>query len=65
MRNLLLLLGVAVLAVACGNRRLSEVELQQKLDSIRTLEVSRQLKLRGIQLEEASPLQLFYDSLRM
>ena len=44
---------------------MSEVELQSKIDSVNRLEVARQLKLRGIQLEETSPFQLFYDSLRM
>ena len=39
--------------------------MQQKIDSVNKLEVARQLKLRGIQLEETSPLQLFYDSLRI
>ena len=65
MRNLLLIFFIAALAAACGNRRMSEVELQSKIDSVNKLEVARQLKLRGIQLEETSPLQMFYDSLRM
>ena len=56
---------IAALAAGCGNRRMSEVELQSKIDSVNRLEVARQLKLRGIQLEETSPLQMFYDSLRM
>ena len=65
MRKLLLILGIATLVAACGNRRLSEAELQQKIDSVNRLEVAHQLKLRGIQLEETNPLQMFYDSLRM
>ena len=65
MRNLLLVFFIAALAAGCGNRRMSEVELQSKIDSVNRLEVARQLKLRGIQLEETSPLQMFYDSLRM
>ena len=65
MRNLLLMFCIAALAAACGNRRMSDVELQSKIDSVNKLEVARQLKLRGIQLEETSPLQMFYDSLRM
>lgn len=65
MRNLLLALCLAALAAACGNRRMSEVELQQKIDSVNKLEVARQLKLQGIQLEETSPLQMFYDSLHV
>ena len=65
MKHLLLILCLAALAAACGNRRLSEAELQHKLDSVRTLEVARQLRLRGIQLEETSPFQMFYDSLRI
>ena len=65
MRNLLLILFMAVLAAACGNRRMSDAELQHKIDSVKSLEVARQLRLRGIQLEETSPLQMFYDSLRM
>lgn len=65
MKHLLLILCLAALTAACGNRRLSEAELQHKLDSVRTLEVARQLRLRGIQLEETSPFQMFYDSLRI
>ena len=65
MKNLLPTLCLAVLAAACGNRRMSDVELQQKIDSVNKLEVARQLKLRGIQLEETNPLQMFYDSLRL
>lgn len=65
MRNLLLILGLTALVAACGNRRMSGVELQQKIDSVNRLEVARQLKLRGIQLEETSPLQMFYDSLHI
>ena len=65
MRNLLLILCLTALVAACGNRRMSEVELQQKIDSVNKLEAARQLKLRGIQLEETSPLQMFYDNLRI
>ena len=48
--------------VACGGRR-SEVNLQEKLDSIRRLEQIEQLKLQGIQLEGTNPFQMFFDSL--
>jgi len=47
---------------SCGGRR-SEVDLQQKLDSIRRLEQIEQLKLQGIELESANPFQMFFDSL--
>lgn len=58
-----LFISVALMFVGCGNRRLSDEVLQHKLDSVYALEAKRQLKLRGIELEESSPFQMFYDSL--
>ena len=51
------------LLLSCGSRRMSDAELQHKIDSLKALEVKRQLKLQGINLEEHSPFQMFYDSL--
>ena len=65
MIRLLLLVLSVVLIAGCGNRRPSEAELLHKIDSVKTLELKRQMKLQGIELGEASPFQLFYDSLDM
>ena len=61
------LLGVLamLMLIGCGNRRLSPEVLQQKIDSVYALEKIRQMKLQGINLEDASPFQLFYDSLEI
>ena len=63
--GLSLFVGLAsmLLTTGCGNRRLSDEAIQHKLDSVYALEAKRQLKLRGINLEESSPFQMFYDSL--
>lgn len=37
----------------------------QKIDSVKALEISRQLKAQGINLDEANPLKMFYDSLAL
>jgi hypothetical protein len=59
-------LPVALLLSACsGSRRPSEAELQRKVDSVERLENLRMLKLQGVNLEEANPLQVFYDSLEI
>lgn len=65
MKQTTLIIVLAALMAACGNRRMTDAELQHKLDSVKTLEVARQLRLRGIKLEETSPFQMFYDSLRI
>ena len=65
MKNVLLILSVAVLVAGCWNRRPSVAELQQKIDSVKALEVKRQLRLNGVNLEEVSPFRMFYDSLQM
>ncbi len=65
MRKLLFWVLTAVLMTACGNRRMSEAELQHKIDSVNALEVKRQLALNGIKLKETSPFEMFYDSLEM
>ena len=57
-----LFISIALL-LSCGGRRMSDAELQHKIDSLKALEVKRQLKLQGINLEEHSPFQMFYDSL--
>jgi len=56
-------LSLCACLLGCGNRRTSEAELLHKIDSVNRLEVKRQMKLQGIELSEASPFQLFYDSL--
>lgn len=65
MRKLWIFLFLAGLVASCGNRRPSEGELMQKIDSIRSLENKRHLLMQGIKLGESSPLQAFYDSLSM
>lgn len=65
-RQLLAMLGAVILLAACGGRRgISDAELAHKIDSVKKLEVLRQMQLRGIRLEEPNPLQMFYDSLRL
>ena len=62
---LLSLVCVVVLAlsvVSCG-RRMSADELQSKIDSVRALENIEQLKLQGINLEDANPVVAYFDSL--
>ena len=34
-----------LLTIGCGNRRMSDAELQHRIDSLKALEVKRQLKL--------------------
>ena len=63
MKKYYLIYLVAVLLMACGNRRLSPEVLQQKIDSVYALEKLEELKRQGVNLEDASPFQLFYDSL--
>ena len=58
---------VCVFAVAslsaCSFRRGVPADLQQKIDSVKTLEQVRLLRLQGISLEDPNPLRVFYDSL--
>ena len=63
MKKYYLMFLVAVLLMACGNRRLSPEVLQQKIDSVYALEKLEELKRQGVNLEDVSPFQLFYDSL--
>ncbi len=56
---------LALVLLSCGNRRQSPEVLQQKIDSVRTLEALRELRRQGIDLKEKSPLQLFVDSLNI
>ena len=65
MRKVIFLMSVSLLMMACGNRKPSTAELMQKIDSVKALEVSRQLKAQGINLEDANPLKMFYDSLAL
>ena len=65
MKNVILLLVLSVLTFSCGNRRLSETNLQHKIDSVRQLEKRRLLQVQGIEQKETSPFQMFYDSLNM
>jgi hypothetical protein len=59
------LLGVVMLA-ACGNKRMSPGDMQQKLDSIARLETIEQLEMQGIHIgKDVSPIQLFFDSLNL
>ena len=61
-----LLLLAAVLMTACGNRRWSDSQMQQKLDSIAKLENLEMLEAQGINInKDVSPIQLFFDSLNL
>ncbi len=60
--------GIAAILLlgACGGRSLSPQALEQKLDSIRKLEVKEQLEAQGIHLEQSdNPFKQFYDSLSL
>ncbi len=46
---------LALVLLSCGNRRQSPEVLQQKIDSVRTLEALRELRRQGIDLKEKSP----------
>lgn len=63
MRYFFVLIGLVALLASCGNSRTSQAVLEQKIDSIRALEVKRQLRMKGIKLDDVSPFQMFYDSL--
>lgn len=56
------MLVAGIILTACGGGR-RQVDLEHKIDSIKKLEQLEQLKLQGIQLEDANPFQLFFDSL--
>ena len=59
------LLGIVLLA-ACGNKRMSPADMQQKLDSIARLETIEQLEMQGVHIgKDISPIQLFFDSLNI
>ena len=63
MRYFFVLIGLVALLASCGNSRTSQAVLEQKIDSIRALEVKRQLRMKGIKLDDVTPFQMFYDSL--
>ena len=58
-------LAVAALAVlaACQGGSMSQAEMQRKIDSVRALDNLDILRAQGIDLEERSPVEEFYDSL--
>lgn len=57
-------LGLMLLLCSCGGRSMSAEEMQQKLDSIKKIEVAERLAAQGINLEHAdNPLKQFFDSL--
>lgn len=62
--SLLLLSALAVLSSCSGNRT-NAVDLQRKIDSVLAVENKEQLRLQGINLDDVSPLQEFYDSLNI
>lgn len=56
--------GFMLLLCSCGSRSMSAQEMQQKLDSIKKIEVAERLAAQGINLEHAdNPLKQFFDSL--
>ncbi len=61
--SLCIVIFLIALMTACGNRRTSPEVLQRKIDSIYAEETLRQLKLRGVDLEDKSPFHIYYDSL--
>ncbi len=63
MRYFFVLIGLVALLASCGNSRTSQAVLEQKIDSVRALEVKRQLRMKGIKLDDVTPFQMFYDSL--
>ena len=65
MKKEVLFVVVVVLLSACGGRNKMPPEvLQQKLDSVKALEVKEKLEAQGIRLEDSdNPLKMFYDSL--
>jgi hypothetical protein len=59
------ILGMLLLS-ACGGRGLSAEQMQQKLDSIKKIEIAERLEAEGIHLENTdNPLKQFYDSLAL
>ena len=59
------ILGMLLLS-ACGGRGLSAEQMQQKLDSLKKIEIAERLEAEGIHLENAdNPLKQFYDSLAL
>ena len=66
MRQIVGLMMAVLLMTACGGRRLSPEELQQKLDSVKAVEMKEKLALQGIDLESSdNVMKLFYDSLEI
>ena len=66
MKRIVGLMMVVLLMTACGSRRMSPEELQQKLDSVKALEMKEKLALQGIDLESSdNVMKLFYDSLEI
>jgi hypothetical protein len=58
-------LGLLLLS-ACGGRGLSAEQMQQKLDSIKKIEIAERLEAEGIHLDNSdNPLKQFYDSLAL
>lgn len=63
----LFLFSTLLLLTACFNRRPSAAELQEKIDSVKALEVKRQLRMKGVNIDDdgVSPFRMFYDSLHL
>ena len=56
------IMGMLLLS-ACGGRGLSAEQMQQKLDSIKKIEVAERLAAEGINLQNSdNPLKQFYVS---
>jgi len=66
MKRVIGAVAAVIMLSACGGRRLSPQELEQKLDSIRKLEVKERLEAQGINLDKSdNPFKQFYDSLAL
>ena len=61
-RSILFVLALSLLW-ACGNR--VPANLDQKLDSLRTLEELEKLRAMGVKTHDSNPLHEFYDSLAL
>ena len=66
MKGILGFIVVMVMLSACGGRSMSAEQMQQKLDSIKKIEVAERLAAEGINLQNSdNPLKQFYDSLAL
>lgn len=63
MAGLLPVVLAALAALAACGRKMSEADLQRKIDSVQRIENAERLASQGIHFKENNPLEAFYDSL--